>query len=69
MNIADIADVADIAIGIADIVTDITDIVIDIAGIADQVLWILWWKQVGIYKVLWGCPVTARYVDRINKQN
>ena len=38
MNIVDIANIADIAIGIADIVTDIADIVIDIAGIADRVL-------------------------------
>ena len=50
-NIADIADVADIATGIADIVTDI-------AGIADRVLQTLRWKQVGVYKVSWGCPVT-----------
>ena len=38
--------------GIADIVTDIADIVMDIAGIADRVLRTLWWKQVGVYKVL-----------------
>ena len=44
--------------GIADIVTDIADIVIDITGIADQVLQTLWWKQVGVYKVLRECPVT-----------
>ena len=49
-NIIDIADIADIATGI-------TDIVIDIAGIADQVLRTLRWKQVGVYKVSWGCPV------------
>ena len=58
-NIADIADVADIATGIADIVTDIADIVTDIAGIVDRVLRTLRWKQVGVYKVSWGCPVTA----------
>ena len=63
-NIADIADVVDIGIDIADIGTDITDIAIDIAdvvniaGIADRMLRILRWKQVGAYKVLWGCPVT-----------
>ena len=57
-NIANIADIADIATGIADIVTDITDIVTDIAGIADRVLQTLQWKQVGVYKVSWGCPVT-----------
>ena len=50
-NIADIADVADIATGIADIVTDI-------AGITDRVLQTLQWKQVGVYKVSRGCPVT-----------
>ena len=57
-NIADITGVADIATGIADIVTDIADIVTDIAGIAGRVLRTLWWKQVGVYKVLRGCPVT-----------
>ena len=57
-NIADIVDVADIATGIADIVTDIADIVTDIAGIADQVLQTLRWKQVGVYKVSQGCPIT-----------
>ena len=60
-NIADIADVADIATGIADIVTDIADIVTDIAGIADRVLRTLWWKQVDVCKVSWGCPVTLYY--------
>ena len=50
-NIANIADVADITTGIADIVTDI-------AGIADRVLRTLRWKQVGVYKVSRGCPVT-----------
>ena len=57
-NIADIADVADITTGIADIVTDIADIITDIAGIAGRVLRTLWWKQVGVYKVSRGCPVT-----------
>ena len=61
VNIADITDVADIAMGIADIVTDIADIVMDIAGIADQVLRTLRWKQVGVYKVSWGCPVILLY--------
>ena len=50
-RIADISSIANIATGIADIVTDIT-------GIASQVLQMLWWKQVGIYKVSRGCPVT-----------
>ena len=59
-NIANIADITDIAIGIADIITDIADIVMDIAGIADQVLRTLRWKQVGVYKVSWGCPVTKK---------
>ena len=53
INIADIADITDIAIDIADIV-NITDI-------ADWVLRILWWKQVGAYKVSRGCPVTVIY--------
>ena len=53
-NITDIADVADIATGIADIVTDIADI----AGIADRVLRTLRWKQVGMYKVSRGYPIT-----------
>ena len=57
-NIVDIADIADIATGITDIVTDIADIVTDIAGIADRVLRILQWKQVGVYKVSRGCPMT-----------
>ena len=51
MNIINIADITDIAIGIADIVTDIADIIIDIAGIADRVLQTLRWKQVSMYKV------------------
>ena len=59
INIADITDIADIAMGITDIVTDIADIVTDIAGIADWVLRTLRWKQVGVYKVSWGCPVTT----------
>ena len=63
VNITNIIDVADIITDIADIVTDIADIatditdVVNIAGIADRMLRILWWKQVGIYKVLWGCLV------------
>ena len=71
MNIIDIADIADIATGIADIatgiadiVTDIADIVTDIAGIADWVLQTLRWKQVGVYKVLYGCPVTYTINNR-----
>ena len=71
-NIADIADVADISTDIADIGTDIADIgtdiadittgiadVVDSVDIADRMLRTLRWKQVDIYKVLWGCPVTA----------
>ena len=38
--------------GITDIVIDIADIVTDITGIANRVLQTLWWKQVGVYKVL-----------------
>ena len=64
-NIADITDVADIGTDIADIGTDIADIatgiadVVDSADIADQMLRMLRWKQVDVYKVLWGCPVTV----------
>ena len=48
--------------GIADVsgivnIVDIADIV-NIAGIADRMLRTLRWKQVGAYKMLWGCPVT-----------
>ena len=55
VNIADIADVADISTDIADIVTGIADVV-NSADIADQ---ILRWKQVDVYKVLQGCPITV----------
>ena len=71
MDVSGIVNIADIA-GIADIVTDIADIVTDIAGIADRVLQILRWKQVGVYKVSWGYPVTrlinalAIFQKRIN---
>ena len=64
-NIANIADIADISTDIADIGTDIVDIamgivdVVDSADIADQMLRMLRWKQVDVYKVLWGCPVTV----------
>ena len=57
MNIANIADVADIGTDIADIGTDITDIatgiadVVDSADIADRILRTLRWKQVDAYKV------------------
>ena len=63
VNIANIADVADISTDIADIGTDIADIAIGItdvvnsADIADRMLRTLRWKQVDMYKVLWGCPV------------
>ena len=66
VNIADIADVADIGTDIADIGTDIADIamgitdVVNSADIADWILQTLRWKQVDIYKVLWGCPVTGK---------
>ena len=46
-GIANITDIADIA----DIVTDIADIVN---------IRILWWRQVGAYKILLGCPVIER---------
>ena len=65
MNIADIADVADIGMDIADIGTDIADIAIGIAdvvnsvNIADWILRTLRWKQVDTYKVSQGCPVTV----------
>ena len=63
-NIVDIVNVADIGTDIADIGMDIADIamgiadVVDSADIADWMLRTLRWKQVDIYKVLWGCPVT-----------
>ena len=56
INITDITDVADIVTDIVDIAIDIADVV-NIAGIADQMLRILQWKQVSVYKVLRGCPV------------
>ena len=65
VNIADIADVADISTDIADIGTDITDIamgiidVVDSVNIADQILQTLRWKQVDVYKVSRGCPITV----------
>ena len=64
-NIADIADVADISTDIADIGTNIADIatgiadVVDSVDIADRMLRTLQWKQVDVYKVLQGCPVTV----------
>ena len=64
-NIADIADVTDIGTDIADIGTDITDIVtgiadvVDSTDIVDRMLRTLRWKQVNVYKVLRGCPVTG----------
>ena len=56
---AGIADISGI-INITDI-ADVADIVTDITGIADRVLRTLRWKQVGVYKVSWGCPVTYFY--------
>ena len=55
----------DIGIDIADIGTDITDIamgiidVVNSADIADWMLRTLWWKQVDMYRVSWGCPMTV----------
>ena len=56
-NITNIADIADIGTDIADIGTDIAD-VMDSADIADWMLRTLRWKQVDVYKVSRGCPVT-----------
>ena len=64
-NIADIADVVDIGTDITDIGTDIMDIamgiadIVDSADIVDQMLRTLQQKQVDVYKVLQGCPVTV----------
>ena len=58
INIADIADVADIGTDIADIGTDITDVV-NSADIVDRMLRTLQWKQVDVYKVSRGCPITV----------
>ena len=57
-NIADIADVADIGTDIADIAMGIADIV-DSVDIADQILRTLRWKQVDMYKVSRGYPITV----------
>ena len=54
--------IADI-LGIVNIIdiADIVDIVMDITDIANVVnIWILRWKQVGVYKVLLRCPITER---------
>ena len=51
-------DIADIGTDIADIAMGITDVV-DSADIADWILRTLRWKQVDMYKVLRGCPVTV----------
>ena len=56
-DILNIANIADIVTDIANIVIDITDIV-NIVDNADRVLQTLRWKQVGVYKVLWGYPIT-----------
>ena len=64
-NIADITDVADIGTDITDIGMDITDIVtgiadiVDSADITDRMLRTLQWKQVDVYKVSRGYPVTV----------
>ena len=58
MNIADIADVADIGTDIADIGTDIADVV-NSADIADRMLRTLRWKQVDAYKVSQECSITV----------
>ena len=45
------------------VIADVSGIVniINIADVADIVdivnIWILWWRQVGMYKALLGCPV------------
>ena len=58
-DIADIGtDIVDIGIDIADIATGIAD-VMDSADIADRMLRTLRWKQVDVYKVSRGCPVTV----------
>ena len=51
-GIADVLGIANIAniANVADIGTDITDIATDIAELR--------WKQVDVYKVSQGCPVT-----------
>ena len=65
VNIADITDVADIGTDITDIGMDIADItmgiadVMDSADITDWILRTLRWKQVDVYKVLRGCPMTV----------
>ena len=65
VNIADIADIVDIGMDIVDIGTDIADIamgiadVVDSVDIADWMLRMLRWKQVDVYKVSRGCPVTV----------
>ena len=65
-NIANIADIADIGTDIVNIGTDIADIatgitdVVNSADIADWMLRTLRWKQVDIYKVSRGCPITIR---------
>ena len=51
-------DITDIGINITDIAMGIADIV-NSADIADRMLRALRWKQVDVYKVLWGCPVTG----------
>ena len=64
-NIADIADIADIGTDIADIGTDIADIamgiadIVDSADIVDRMLRTLQWKQVDMYKVSRGYPMTV----------
>ena len=71
-NIADIADVADIGINIADIGTDIADIIMGIADVVDSVDIVDWmlrtlrWKQVNVYKVSRGCPITVRTSKQTN---
>ena len=60
-NIVDITDVANIS---ADIGTDIADIAMGIADVVNSVDIVDWmlrtlgWKQVNVYKVLQGCPMT-----------
>jgi hypothetical protein len=55
-------DIVNIAIDIADIAMDIADIG-NIADIADQILQTLQWKQVSVYKVSRGCPITISNIN------
>ena len=58
LGIVNIIDITDIGIDIADIAMGITDVV-NSADIADRMLRTLQWKQVDVYKVSRGYPVTV----------